>query len=477
MHPGWKGTLVLTTLAAVAVAGCLGDAGPLPGPTRDDGPAPRNLTGIARYTGNGTAVPITDATAPNATATHALIGHSGAEPTMGITASGAIFATGSSTMVRSTDGGASWEEVYTIGVPVLGPNTVYRSWDPLMDVDPVNDIVYMDPMFPPLACTELSWSDDDGASWTTNPAVCHPPPMDHQKLFVGLPGPDAPPAAGAVTGTVLYQCYNQLVATECATSWDGGLTWPIVQPVVTQQEHDCGGINGFGEVGPDGVAAVPVASGCPVLHVAWTTDSGLTWTVTEGPPEPGANLFDPEVDFDANGTAYVVWRGSDETTYLARTSDMGATWDGAWRVSPPGVETTMFPTLSVGANGTAAMAFLGTDVATDPNDAPDEAHWHLYIVTTDDATAAEPVFTSYKVTPDDDPVQVGRICTGGIGCDGGRNLLEFIDSEIHPDGTFHVIYTDGCVEDCAADPSAETSTSRELGLAKLVGWTMVREDW
>jgi len=69
---------------------------------------------------------------------------------------------------------------------------------------------------------------------------------------------------------------------------------------------------------------------------------------------------------------------------------------------------------------------------------------------------------------------VGRICTGGFGgCpDGKRNLLEFIDTAIHPDGTLFTIYTEGCVDACAEDSNADDSKASQIAWARLDGFTL-----
>lgn len=396
-------------------------------------------------------------------------GFGGAEPTMGITSSGAIFATGGSSAIRSLDGGGSWEVSYD-----LTP----WSFDPMMWYDEVTDLIYMDPMTVPLGCTTLAWSGDDGESWTTNPAVCHPPPMDHQKFFTGVPGPEAPPVAGVAHPTVLYQCYNQIVATQCGVSYDGGMTWPVTTKVAAEAtDGGCGGTNGHGATSPKGVVAVPVSS-CDELGLGFSHDSGLSFDFTKVPGGLGVRSFDPDLVFDDEERLFALWRGDDHRTYLTTTPDYGGAWTEPVDVTPPLVQSTFFHTMNLGAGDRLAMAFLGTeDWDGNPNDAPEDTRWHLYILTTEERYAEDPVFTSYKVTPDDDPVHVGQICTGGISCTTGRELLEFIDSAVSPDGTFHVIYTDSCTGDCAEkeSPTESDKSGRQLVLARLDGFAMVED--
>jgi hypothetical protein len=181
---------------------------------------------------------------------------------------------------------------------------------------------------------------------------------------------------------------------------------------------------------------------------------------------------------------------------LARSPDFGATWDGVWNITAPGLTSTRFHVMSSGADGRLAMAYLGTEFPRGTNwtlegeeqvwegapiDAPPNATWHLYIVTAEGADTNAPRFTSYQVTPDDDPVQVGCSWEGGGG--GGprscRNLLDFIDSAVHPDGTFYVTYTEGCSlrlacapVDPAAPPDEMDSRDREVAVAWIEGWSL-----
>ncbi|MDX1611827.1 MAG: sialidase family protein [Candidatus Thermoplasmatota archaeon] len=432
---------------------------------------------VTSFTGAGDILPVDEVVA---TAEYLLTGHEGAEPNMGFTQSGAMFVTASDKVLRSTDEGESWEVVYHFvnqddGVIPTQERGAVRTFDPMLWVDPVTDIVYADPMYPPLACTHLAWSEDDGETWFERPGVCHPGVMDHQKLATGLPGPQAPPMAGVAHETVLYQCYNSLLATLCGTSYDGGLTWINHQVAGDEVRHGCGGINGHPAASPDGVVAVPITS-CHEPGLAMSWDNGVSWSFQTLPGATGIDSIDAEVAWSPDGVLYYSFRGDDHITYLSYSTDEGESWVGPIRVTPPGVTSTVFHALAAGPGGKLAVGFLGTeDTDAGPDGADDDARWHLYLVTTEDALAEAPVFTSHQATPEEDPVQVGRICMGGVGCDdGSRNLLDFIDGGVSPDGTFHVAYTEGCVDGCAGeeDASPEDSRSRIISIARLDGWTL-----
>ncbi|HEX2021700.1 MAG TPA: sialidase family protein [Candidatus Thermoplasmatota archaeon] len=465
--------LLAVALAAAAVAGCVAPAAETaaPGSTAD---ALGEASRLVRFGADGALLPL-DPAAVVGEAVYRLTGHVGPEPNVGITSTGAIFVSADEEVLRSVDRGETWERVYLFGPDVQGaPADPVSNSDPMLWVDPATDRVYADPMFPALACTTLAWSDDEGATWTERHGTCHPPPMDHQKLGGGPPSAGAPPVAGVLYESVLYHCYNMGVSTNCATSYDGGLSFGPAVPVLDQGRHGCGGLNGMPAVGPDGAVAVGSSEGCDGLYLAVSRDSGVTWSVVEGPKDVGGATNDPDLAFTPDGTLYAIWAGDDQIPYLARTKDL-STWDGPWRVAPPDVRTTVFPVLSAGSDGRLAMSFLGTrDYAGDPSDADDKARWHLYVVTTEDAASGAPTFTARQVTPDDDPVQVGCIWMRGFPGAPCRNLLDFTDSAVAPDGTFFVAYAEGCTEGCAgnADATPEDSRDRQAAIARLDGWSL-----
>lgn len=473
--PAMRVPLLVLLLATPALLGCLGDE---PGQDTPDTPTP-DLPGdrVMRYDGTGSLLPLPDG--PLGETSYHLTGHAGAEPNLGITASGAILATAFDEVIRSTDGGATWEQVWVLGLEGAGaPVDPIRNFDPMLWVDTDTDRIFNVPMNVILGCAQIVWSDDDGSSWTEGPEACGPvPPFDHQKFATGPPSAQAPPMAGMVYPNVAILCYGQLASNVCMMSYDGGLTWPVSQPVWNLAASDgssCASQNGHPAFSEDGVIVVPKAWGCDGLYVVVSEDSGQTWTLKPG-PKVGGDTVDPDVTFTPDGTLYALWQGDDHLSYLARSSDNGDSWDGPWVVSPPGVGSSVFAAISSGTDGRVAMSFVGTrDTTKYPNEAPDEARWHLYIVTSDDAHTELPTFTSHQVTPDEDPVQVGCVWIGGGGnpC---RNLLEFIDSAVHPDtGDVHIIYTEGCTDGCAGkeDATGDDSRDRQVALARLDGWSL-----
>ncbi|MFO1534387.1 MAG: sialidase family protein, partial [Thermoplasmatota archaeon] len=288
---------VLAVLAGLLLAGC---AQRTQDPVPDGGMALPKTPGTAGlfHLANGQLVAApAGALAALGGAYH--IGLDATEPTLGVDPKGAVYMTatapggarsgGGPTVVRSTDKGQTWASVG----PKLptGTDTHPTSFDPYVYVDPLTGRVYMDDLLP-VSCSFLSWSDDQGATWTTNPYACGNTNVnDHQTI--GTAKPRLAPAM-PLYPNVLYFCSNNVYNTACATSLDGGLTFTPQRPAYPGGEAPaegndcqpsadgaancvCGGLSGHVKGGPDGKAYLPKGQ-CGFASVAVSADDGLTWT-------------------------------------------------------------------------------------------------------------------------------------------------------------------------------------------------------
>lgn len=399
-----------------------------------------------------------------------LIGARGAEPNVGLTQAGSIFITAFDATMRSQDGGKSWQRVYDFNLADEAPVDPFSTGDPMLWVDPITDRIFTNHMFPPLVCASNIISDDDGESWMHFPLACGlpVPPFDHQKIATA---PSALPAASPAYESVVYLCYNRLVSTQCSVSLDGGLHYEYETVAATTLE--CGGINGHMHGAPDGTLYVPLGLNCGTPTVSYTQDNGLTWTVNQFGHEFGMTEIDPEITVTPDGTAYYFARGDDGNGYLYRSSDHFATVQGPWVVNPPDIKGIQFAAMDSGDDGRLGIAYLGNrEYAGDPSEAPDNTTWHLFQTFTYDADAATPTFETHQVTPPGDPVQLGCIWLrgGGGGEKNCRNLLDFIDGVLGPDGRFYVAFTDGCTQElgCADNANATIHESRSRDIAVAI---------
>ena len=407
------------------------------------------------------------------------------EPSIGMLDDGTVFTNAWDLTLRSLDRGETWAVVqdFDLGLPLTSASLT-RSGDPYLWVDRDDGRVYVDHLYG--GCNTLLWSEDAGDTWTRRDLACTSPFVDHQKLASGPPGVSDNPFVTSTTERVIYLCYSKVASSNCAMSYDRGMTWPAETVVTVAYEPEmgsvttpaqsgtCSALNGQPVVSSEGVVALPRTMGCDGLYIHTSQDSGLSWQAATALTGVGGEGLDPDLAFDADGNLYALWQGGDHQKYLAITRDLGKTWEGPWRVSPPHLTSTEFQTIAIDGRGRIAVAFLGTtDTSEAPGHAPADTRWHLYIVTTAFAANGPDTFVAYRVTPEGDPAHVG--CTvapftaeGYAGTFPCENLGEFIDSTMAPDGSYLVSFTDGCTEGCAGHPDATLEDSQDTQTA--VAW-------
>jgi hypothetical protein len=368
------------------------------------------------------------------------------EPSLGLTSSGNLFLYPSFTapneateqagqflglgILRSMDAGASFERLHS---EVAGATNFHtHTADPFMYVDPYTDRVFMEDLaLPPFNCANLSFSDDEGSTWTQTVGGCMV--WDH----VGW-GSGPPTVSDPSWPVVIQRCAITLFATTlasqasgCQKTLDGGMTWqPPGDPAF------------FG--GPDGLPYVPSTCHGAVHHVfvdhrGWTwlgrdwcgtgpwialsKDEGATWDhlhVDDTPME----WHDVGVGVDSAGTAYAFWISVDERPLLSVSLDDGATWSDPMDIGPPGLLTAGNANLAPGGAGKAGFGYAGTFEGMEGV--------HPILAAGYGLDTASPVFVS-GVHPV--PVNDGD-CNGGL-CDGQG---DFTDATIAADGTLWSSY-------------------------------------
>lgn len=307
-----------------------------------------------------------------------------------------------------------------------------------------------------------SFTDNDGATWTPSQGGGIPSGVDHQTVGGG------PYAAGTLVGPLtsykdaVYYCSQDIAASFCARSDNGGLTFGAGVPIYTMQQ--CGGLHGHVKVAPDGTVYVPNKSCGANQAVVVSTDNGTTWSVRPI-PDSTAGQSDPSVGIGANGTIYFGYQGADGHAHVAVSKDRGLTWSHSIDVGAQfGIQNSVFPAVTAGDDNRAAFAFLGTPTGGNYQDAATfQGIWHLYIAHTFDGGTS---WITSDATPND-PVQRGSICTGGTTCGQDRNLLDFMDITTDKQGRVLVGYADGCIGGCVQSGpnsfSALATIARESG--------------
>lgn len=385
------------------------------------------------------------------------IGAASFEPTIGITASGAIFmvAFGGGPRVRaSVDEGATWRQVSAV-LPAADP----RSGNPLDNPPSSNDpFVYVDRVagrvftsdLQALLCSWMNFSDDEGRTWATNPVGCgHPFGVhDHQSLSSG------PSRTGASQwkGRVVYYCVNRVVDTACASSMDGGASFGLLVPAFSGIEGEsgeaCGGLSGH--VKTDHAGRVFLAkSQCGVPAVAISEDDGRTWRTVAVPGGAGVRGHDVEIAVDEADNVYAFWIAADGRPLLSLSRDHGRSFGEPWRVAAPEVTAAALPAVAAAGPGRVAFAYLATNRSggfSDAGAAWGSAKWHGYLGVITEAVAGDPLILTTRIDSAQDPLAV-RECVAG-GDDRCNGMGDFIDLTIDPKGRPWAAFVDVCHETC-----------------------------
>ena len=474
--------LALLLAVPLVLAGCLQSA-PLEGATADPAPASAPPAGVFVHAASADAGGPANLTLPlpappaNLMGVLRALGTPAFEPTLGVDSKGAIyFATadgGEGVAIgyrpgvwKTEDGGLTWTDV-TPTLPT-GHAAPPETNDPFVYVDPATDRIFQFAMAPILVCSVLSWSDDGGQSWTTNPRGCgHPPPWDHQSMVASAPR--GTPTVGYES--VLVQCVNNIASSICARSLDGGLTWVTGAPAFSTP--GCGGLHGHPVASPDGVVYLP-KDHCGEAYVAVSKDNGLTWETVRVSDKPTQGESDPAMAVDDAGNVYYVFVDDEGALWMSVSSDEGATWSEAVMASPPGV-TTHVPTLAAGSAGRIALAYPGTEDLpkgyASAEKLQEGARWNAYMAYSVDAASGNATFVTARLNDPADPIVRGP-------CGPGRcpGIVDFIDVVIAPDGTPYAAFVDACTDGCTANGEGlADNNASEAVLGTLVGAPSLRE--
>lgn len=411
-------------------------------------------------------------------------GFDSAEPTLGFTSDGTAYYAAADLdgyggpvpnqvkVIASRDDGRSWYDVS----PALGPSRRHLvTLDPYVYVDEWTDRVFTIDLT--VACSLLSFSDDGGANWTTNPLACGVPVNDHQTLFSG------PPATSTPVGydNVVYYCFNDIASSTCSKSLDGGITFvatgaPAYEGVDVSEGGSgelCGGLHGHGVVGDDGTVYLP-REYCAAPYVAISKDEGLTWTRVRVSAKTAISGPDPSVAVDAKGNIYYAFVAKNFMPYVVYSRDGGESWSRPIMVGPPGIKEVNLLTIDAEAPGKIALAYMGSDNVVVTKKKGEEARrdyakatWNGYITMTVNLFDRRPLFFTGMINHPSDPLKRQRCGPGRCG-----RVFDFIDVEIAPDGTPYGAFTDACIDLCATEGLSDMGDAGLVG--RLVGGPSLR---
>lgn len=397
------------------------------------------------------------------------IGDSCGEPSLGVDpkTGNVLYECGLQTLLVSDfdkggAGRASWKPVQPL---VEGE----QSSDPILWRDTDTGRVFVNQLMPQ-GCSVQAYSDDFGKTWMQSLLGCAAGiSFDHQTVTTGRP--TVLPANPAYQNLVYY-CTNDLVTLNCGTSVDGGLTYGPSHPVFTDPAETCSPIVGHVKTAPDGTVYV-MPDGCDdeagKQAVFASGDNGLTWTKRSIGRSSQGDAGHPSVGVGSDGTVYAAYGSADNDGRSGRVQVAVSTSKGVRWTTPAalgkdaGVKVSRFPLVVAGDGDRAAVAYLGSKSTDNPASKKSfTGAWHMYVSYTYDRGRT---WKTVDATPGS-PVQVGSICTGGLACDGDRNLLDFNGMVLDGKGYPVLAYADGClkVKGCTgADRLKKGALSRQTG--------------
>jgi hypothetical protein len=156
-----------------------------------------------------------------------------------------------------------------------------------------------------------------------------------------------------------------------------------------------------------------------------------------------ANLFNGAA-IDRAGNIYVAWSTPSGRTglydvWFASSHDHGQTYYGPFKINQAGIQGNM-PWIAAGDNGRVDIVFYGTNGTQDLTTSSTN-QYNVFFAQSLNAADREPVFAISQAS--DHITHTGPICNVGILCSGGtRQLLDFFQVAIGPDGLANIVYAD-----------------------------------
>ena len=177
------------------------------------------------------------------------------------------------------------------------------------------------------------------------------------------------------------------------------------------------------------------------------------------------NLFNAAA-IDSAGNIYSSWatpnaRNGLYDVWFACSRDHGQTFYGPFKINPPGMQGNM-PWITAGDNGRVEIVFYGTTGTEDPSTSTND-EWQVFFAQSLNGADREPVFSVSQAS--DHIMHKGQICNVGILCGSGtRQLLDFFQVAIGPDGLANIMFADTGDSNGSSHVTYARQTGGPLGL-------------
>lgn len=348
---------------------------------------------------------------------------------------------------RSVDGGDQFNIVSPVGLRSDPPP---GGGDTDLVVDDQGKAYFVD--LEALLNLGCATSSDDGNTWVKNPACVASTVVDRQWFAL-----DNGTTGGAADNTV-FLAFRQIPLGSFIYSSADGLVYAnsSASPLAVSTGAPCGQMR-FDPVNRN--LYYPCAKGdhveITVGRVGPSQRTGITYTNVQAPTSPGGAVGDifPAVATDAAGNLYAVWIDeTDHNVYYAASSDEGASWGPVHQINGNDANSNVFPWAQAGADGTLAVAWLGSSTHLDSDFLPswynnrqaaDDFKWFGYASLITSAAGSSPTFAQQKFT--DQPMHYGQICNQGLACTitgGDRTMADFMALDLDLDGSMRIVYND-----------------------------------
>ncbi|HEY2953932.1 MAG TPA: FlgD immunoglobulin-like domain containing protein [Candidatus Eisenbacteria bacterium] len=171
-------------------------------------------------------------------------------------------------------------------------------------------------------------------------------------------------------------------------------------------------------------------------RVSRSSDAGMTWaTVTVDATTGHGALFDV-VKVGDDGTVYLVW-SNQQNIWLSHSSDGGVTWAQKARVSDNTVyKTNVMPWLEAGSGGRVCVVWYASPSTVNNG----SADWDVLFARSDDANTNAPTFAQQVIS--DHRIHGSNVSLQGLGGGNNRNLLDYFQVALDPQGAAVVAFTD-----------------------------------
>jgi len=294
----------------------------------------------------------------------------------------------------------------------------------------------------PAGYAQINASPDDGKTWFHTSIPGHIESENPRFTAAPVPSGGAPTANH---GDVVYWCGNNMLFTPsyraCYRSLDSGISWTFASLLFSSpvpQHSQCGtkaetfnaGDGNYPEGAPDGSLYVLVNCGS-TTYLARSTDEGATWPILMNGSSPRTVPADGELRVDPAGNLYLVALQG-EALQLWVSTDHGTTWRAPQDMTVPGATAITQWAMAEAGNGEVAVSYLA-DTATGTG-------YDGFLSVTQDALAASPTFYGTTLDAPGNPVYSGSPAPA-------RD--DFIGVDIAPDGTPWASFFGSC---SATDP-------------------------